>query len=281
MNRVALESTVITHGLPRPINLEVALQLEELVRSKGCEPKTVGVVQGEPKVGLTKEEIATLATSADVMKVGTAEVALAVAQRRWAATTVSATMRLAKAVGIDVFATGGIGGVHSGEWDVSQDLMELSRTRMIVVSAGAKSILDLRQTLEMLETLQVTVVGYRTSEFPAFYSRSSGLKITYVGSVEEIVKIYKTKEHLDLPGALLVCNPIPEDAGISLKKFDSWKREAIQKAKVEGIVGKALTPFILSKIAQISNGATVRANVALLRNNVELACSIAKAMRGG
>jgi len=281
LSRVALESTVIAHGLPHPINLEVALQLEKLARSKGCEPKTVGIVQGEPKVGLTKEEITALATRADVMKVGTAEIPLAVTQKRWAATTVSATMRLAKTAGIDVFATGGIGGVHGGEWDVSQDLMELSRTRMIVVSAGAKSILDLRQTLEMLETLQVTVVGYRTSEFPAFYSRNSGLQIARVDSVEEIVEIYRTKEYLDLPGTVLVCNPIPEDAEISPKEFDSWKKEAIRKAKAEGVVGKALTPFILAEIARISDGATVRANVALLKNNVELACSIAKTMRGG
>lgn len=281
MTQIALESTVIAHGLPKPKNLEVALELEELARSKGCTPKTVGIVEGVPKVGLTKDEIVAIATKDDVLKVGTAEISLAIARKLWAATTVSATMHLAKKAGVDVFATGGIGGVHGGEWDVSQDITELSRTRMIVVSAGAKSILDLKQTLEMLETFQVTVVGYRTDEFPAFYSRRSGLKIISIDTIEEVVEVYKTKEHLDLPGAVLVCNPIPEESEIPLDTFNEWKEAALKKAELEGISGKALTPYILSEIARISGGKTVEANVALLKNNVELACEIALILQGG
>ncbi|MEJ5229910.1 MAG: pseudouridine-5'-phosphate glycosidase, partial [Pseudothermotoga sp.] len=206
---VALESTVIAHGLPKPKNIEIALELEEIVRDHNCIPKTIGLVAGEIRIGLSNEEIRQIGTREDVMKVGVSEIAIAVALKRWAATTVSATMHLAHLSGIKVFATGGIGGVHSTDrWDVSQDLVELSRTRMIVVCAGPKSILDLRGTIEMLETLEVTVVGYKTDKLPAFYCRSTEIPITKVETVEEILSIFLSKERFDLPGSVLVLNPI-------------------------------------------------------------------------
>ncbi|AEH51366.1 pseudouridine-5'-phosphate glycosidase [Pseudothermotoga thermarum] len=272
---LALESTVIAHGLPKPINVEVALELEKLAREKGCAPKTIGIVEGEIKVGLSEEEIQKLGTRDDVLKVGVAEIPYAVAKRLWAATTVSATMRIASKYGIKIFATGGIGGVHSTQnWDVSQDLLELSRTRMIVVSAGPKSILDLKATMEMLESLEVTVVGFRTDKLPAFYLRCVDVEIKRVETVEEIVRIFKAKERLDLPGSLLVFNPIPEEYAIDERDLQEWEKKALEDLQKAKITGKDVTPFLLAKLAEYSSGKTVESNIALLKNNVSLACDI-------
>ncbi len=276
---LALESTVIAHGLPRPINIETAFELEKLTREKGCQPKTIGIVEGEIKVGLSEEEIRQIGSRDDVLKVGVAEIPYAIVKKLWAATTVSATMRIASKHGIKVFATGGIGGVHSTEkWDVSQDLVELSRTRMIVVSAGPKSILDLKSTVEMLETLQVTVIGFQTDRLPAFYSISVDIDIKKVESVEEIVSIFKVKEELDLPGSILVFNPIPKQYAIDETDLRQWEEKANMDLQKEGITGKQVTPFLLSKLAEYSGGKTVQANLALLKNNVSLGCDILNAL---
>ncbi|HBT39961.1 MAG: Pseudouridine-5'-phosphate glycosidase [Thermotoga sp. 50_1627] len=273
---VALESTVIAHGLPRPLNVQVAQQLENLARQKGCEPKTIAIIEGQIKAGVTLEELVQLGMRDDVMKIGVAEIPVAVAKKAWAATTVSATIRIASKHGVEVFATGGIGGVHDiEEWDVSQDLVELSRTRMIVVCAGPKSLLDLKATVEMLETLQVTVLGYRTDRLPAFYVREVDIPVLRVDDVSEIAAIYFAKCRLDLPGSVLVLNPVPAEYEISAEQLFEWDRiakEELRKAKIEG---KAVTPFLLAKLAEISNGKTVRSNVELLKNNVSLACDIA------
>lgn len=272
---VALESTVIAHGLPRPLNVQVAQQLEDLVRQKGCEPKTIAIIEGQIRVGLTLDELVQLGMRDDVMKVGVAEIAIALAKKAWAATTVSATMRIAAMNNIEVFATGGIGGVHDTQkWDVSQDLVELSRTRMIVVSAGPKSLLDLRSTIEMLETLQVTVLGYKTNKMPAFYVRQVDVPLQRVDSVSEIVEIYLEKCRLNLPGSVLIFNPIPAEYEISEELLSEWDRRAKEELKRSRIEGKAVTPFLLAKLAEISNGRTVRSNIELLRNNVSLACDI-------
>lgn len=272
---IALESTVIAHGLPRPLNIQVAQQLESLARQKGCEPKTIAIVEGEVKVGLTLDELVQLGMRDDVMKVGVAEIPIALAKKAWAATTVSATMRIASMNNIEVFVTGGIGGVHDAkEWDVSQDLVELARTRMVVVCAGPKSLLDLKSTVEMLETLQVTVLGYKTDKLPAFYIRQVDIPVQRVDDVSEIVEIYIAKCKLNLPGAVLVLNPIPTEYEIPAEQLFEWDRIAKEELRKSRIQSKAVTPFLLAKLAEISNGRTVRSNIELLKNNVSLGCDI-------
>ncbi len=272
---LALESTVIAHGLPKPFNVQVALELEKLARDKGCNPKTIGIVDGIIKVGLSEEEIRQIGTRQDVLKVGVAEVPYVLVKKLWGATTVSATMRIASSYGIKVFATGGIGGVHSIEkWDVSQDLVELSRTRMIVISAGPKSILDLKATVEMLETLEVTVLGFRTDKLPAFYAKAVDIDIKRVDDVDEVVSIFKTKEKFDLPGSVLVFNPIPEQYKIDDEDLKKWEEKAILDLKNSRKTGKEVTPFLLAKVAEYSEGKTIQSNIALLKNNVSLACDI-------
>ncbi len=273
--KIALESTVIAHGLPKPVNIDVALELEEIARQNGCMPYTVGIIDGQIKVGLSEKEIVEIGTKEDVMKVGTSEIAVAVALKRSAATTVSATMRIAYSHGIKVFATGGIGGVHSTEyWDVSQDLMELARTRMVVVSAGPKSILDLKSTVEMLETLQITILGYKTDRLPAFYCKSTDLPLTKVESPEQVASIFFYKERLNLPGALLVFNPISDEYAISQEDFEKWQKLAQEDLEKFSVKGKGVTPFLLSRLAYYSNGKTVQSNIELLKSNVRLACDI-------
>jgi len=272
---LALESTVIAHGLPFPINIDTAVELEELAAEIGCSAKTIGIIAGQIKVGLSREEIVQIASRKDVLKIGTAEIPFALAKKMWAATTVSATMRIAHLNNIKVFATGGIGGVHKiDQWDVSQDLAELSRTRMIVVSAGPKSILDLRSTVEMLETFQITVVGYKTDELPAFYCKSTSIHINRVDSFEEIASIFLFKEKFNLPGAVLVFNPIPDEHAIEVEQFEEWYRLSEHDLDASSVKGKGVTPFLLSRLAHYSKGKTVRSNVELLKNNVKVACEI-------
>ncbi len=276
---VALESTVIAHGLPRPINIKTALDMEETVRNNGATPVTIGILNGRVILGLSSQEIEILASS-DSVKAGVREILYVVAKKLNGDTTVSATMRLAKLGGIDVFVTGGIGGVHRGTIDISQDLIELSRTRMIVVSAGAKSILDLKATVEILETLGVVVVGYKTDEFPAFYSRKSGIKLNMTAeSVQEIVKIYEKMEDMDYEGALLVVNPIPEKDEIHYEVVEEWIKKADRKAVESGISGKDLTPFLLNEISNLSGEKSVKTNISLLLNNAALGAKIARSLK--
>jgi pseudouridine-5'-phosphate glycosidase len=275
---IALESTVITHGLPKPANLELAFLLEETARQMGCQPKTIAVLEGEVKVGLTPEQITQLADKEGVIKAGVRELPVAIAQKKWASTTVSATMRIAKQANIPVFATGGIGGVHPGKWDVSQDLFELSRTHMVVVSAGPKAILDLVGTNEMLESLGVTVVGYQTDEMPGFYSRSCHLPIMRVNSPEEIAEIYRAGHKYAVDSAVMVFNPIPQEFELSNQEVEGWREKALRDLEQNRITGKAVTPYLLSKMAEYSGGRTITSNIELLKNNTILACQIRQAL---
>ncbi|MCD6449964.1 MAG: pseudouridine-5'-phosphate glycosidase [Thermotogaceae bacterium] len=272
---VALESTVIAHGLPYPANLEVARKMEEVIRKEGAIPATIGILNGEIIVGMTEEEVKKL-IEASPKKTGVREIPYIAGKKLSGDTTVSATVRIASMAGIDVFVTGGIGGFHRGVFDISQDLIELSRTGAIVVSAGAKSILDLQKTVELLETLGVVVVGFKTDEFPAFYTRESGIKLNMrVDSIEEIVSIYKEMKEMNYTSSLLVVNPVPEENEIAPGKLENWIKKAEKEAMERKISGKELTPFLLSKLAEYSGKETVKANIALLLNNAELGAKIA------
>jgi pseudouridine-5'-phosphate glycosidase len=277
---VALESTVIAHGLPRPQNLETARRLEQLVTESGALPATIAILKGRPHIGLTTEQLAHIAQSDDVHKISRRDLPIAMAREWDGATTVATTVWLAARVGIGVFATGGIGGVHrGGPPDISADLPELARTSAIVVCSGAKIILDLPATREWLETNGVTVIGFGTDEFPAFYSRSSGLSVDVrADTAEEVVAISKARRELDLPGALLVTVPIPSEAEIPAGSLETLLARAHAEAAGQRIYGGELTPFLLSRMAEFSDGQTLRANIALLENNVRVAAQIAKAL---
>ena len=276
---VALESTLVAHGLPWPDNLAVARELEDMVRAHGGTPATIAIVDGIVRIGLGGDALVRLARDGTQhAKAGATDLAIHLARKTSAATTVSATSVLAARAGIRVFATGGIGGVHRGDAaDVSHDLVALSRTPIVVVSAGAKAILDLPRTLEMLEMLGVLVVGYRTNEFPAFYSPRSGLMLEHrVDSAIELADI--VRQHWQVLGAtsgVLVCNPIPDDAAIDV---DDAIARALDDAKLAGIVGKRLTPFLLQRLADVTSGRSIRANRALALNNARVAAEIAVAM---
>jgi len=276
--RVALESTVITHGLPYPQNVETAFSMEQIVRDNGGEPATIGLLDGEIKIGMTEQEIQRLAKEEQVFKAGVRELPIIISQKRCASTTVSATARLAYLHKINVFATGGIGGVHPGPWDVSMDLFELSRTPIVVVSAGPKAILDLPGTYEILETIGVTVVGYQTDEMPAFYSRSSGIALPRANNPEEIAEMLLQARKLGLTNAILVFNPIPAEDEISNAEVEDWKTLANQDLATSGKSGKAVTPFLLDRMAHHSDGRTVKSNRSLLENNVLLATQIGHAI---
>jgi pseudouridine-5'-phosphate glycosidase len=277
---LALESTIIAHGLPRPRNVEIALRAEAEARSVGVVPATIGIFDGRLCVGLEAAQIEALGTAEGVLKVSRRDLAYALATHRLGATTVCATMLAARQAGIRVFATGGIGGVHRGQsLDVSADLLELARTSVIVVSAGAKAILDLPGTLEVLETQGVPVVGYRTAEFPAFYSRSSGLPLELRAETpQEVVALYRSQRELGLEQGILVANPIPADSEIPRQEIEGFVVEALQEAARQGVVGKRVTPFLLSRVLQLSGGRSLEANVALLLHNVQVACAIARCL---
>ena len=279
---VAFESTIISHGMPWPRNVETALAAEELARMNGAVPATIALLDGAIVVGLTGAQIERLGTERDVVKASRRDIAWALAGRRTSATTVSATMIAARAAGIDVFATGGIGGVHRGSTDtsdVSADLTELAATSVCVVSAGAKAILDLPRTLETLETLGVPVVGYGTSEFPAFYSRSSGLPAPLrVDSPGEVAAMLLAQRGLGFPQGILVANPVPAEHEIPAHQIDAWIAQALADLSARDIRGKAVTPFLLGRIVELSGGASLAANVALFHNNVRVACAISSAL---
>lgn len=274
---VALESTVIAHGLPRPTNLQTALRLEEIIQESNGLGATIGVIDGKPKVGLNQDEIRKLAEENNIRKVSTRDLPLAVAERWNGATTVATTCWLAHRAGIKVFATGGIGGVHRGALpDVSADLPELARTPIVVVCSGAKIVLDLPATREWLETYGVTVIGYQCDEFPGFYSRKSGLPVdTRANSPAEVAAIYRAQQSLQTQAALLVTVPVPADFEVPQEQLQSALNDALAGAERNGIGGRELTPFLLGQMAQRSGGATLRANIALLENNARVAAEVA------
>lgn len=279
---VALESTLISHGLAYPTNLEIARELEDIVRREGGAPATVAILDGRPLVGLEDADLERLARGTNVCKVSRRDIAVAVALRLDGATTVAATMYLAHRAGIQVFATGGIGGVHRGHpFDVSADLVELAQTPVIVVCAGAKSILDLALTLEWLETRGVPVLGYTTAEFPAFYSRASGLPVdARVDAPPDVARVWSAKQELGLAGGLLVAVPVPVDVELVASEAESAIEKALAAAQARGITGKAVTPFVLAEVARQTGGRSVQANLALLRNNARVATRIAVSLAG-
>lgn len=277
---VALESTVITHGLPKPQNLELARDMEKQVRDNGAVPATVALLDGKIRLGLSDAELLRLSELDTSLKVSHRDFATAITKKANGGTTVAGTMLAANMAGIKVFATGGIGGVHKeSAFDVSTDLHALSETPMIVVCAGAKSILDLPATLEYLETMGVPVVGYQTDEFPAFYSRESGLNVSVsLDSPKEIAEFAKAHWSLGLRSGILVTNPIPEAESIPASKMEPMIAKASKEAIEGGIHGQALTPFLLNRINELSKGKSLKANLALLLNNARLAAEIAKEM---
>lgn len=281
---VALESTIISHGMPYPQNVETALQVEKVIRDQGAAPATIAILNGRLKAGLSREEIEQLGRAGTaVTKASRRDIPFLVTKKSHGATTVAATMIIAEMAGIKVFATGGIGGVHRDapvSMDISADLQELARTNVAVVCAGAKSILDLSLTLEYLETYGVPVIGYQTTAFPAFYTRESGLEVDYrLDSPESVAQAMHAKWNLDLNGGLVIANPIPEEAALAKKWIDVVIDQAISEASGRGITGKDLTPFLLSRIEQLSKGKSLKANIQLVLNNVALAAKIAKAYR--
>ncbi len=278
---VALESTIIAQGMPYPKNVEIALAVEDEVRKEGAIPATIGIIGGQIIVGMTKDQIEYIGKAENVLKLSTREIPYCLAMNRDGATTVSATSYIAEIAGIEVFATGGIGGVHRGAsetFDISRDLDELSERDVIVVSAGAKSILDLPKTLEYLETKGVLVVGFGTDEFPAFYTRKSRLTILKVDSAKEIASIYSKKQSIGIESAVLVANPIPEEYDIPKEEVDKWINQAVKESFDRGVKGKALTPFLLARIVEISEGKALEANTELVKNNARVAAKIAKAL---
>lgn len=277
---VALESTVIAHGLPRPQNLETARRLEQIVRAEGALPATIAMVAGKMKAGLSNSELELFANDDDIKKLSVRDLAIGVARNWNGATTVASTIWIAHRAGISVFATGGIGGVHRGPLpDVSADLPELARTPMIVVCSGAKIVLDLPATREWLETNAVTVVGYGCDELPAFYSRTSGLPVDVrCDTPEEVVRIFKAQRELGLQSALLVTVPVPSQAQVESSTLSDALDEALSEATRENISGRNLTPFLLARMSERSAGATLRANIALLENNARVAAAIARCL---
>ena len=277
---VALESTVLTHGLPHPTNLALGRDMEAAVLADGATPATIGVLHGTVRVGLTDAELAELAQAAAAMKVSRRDFAAAVVKKASGGTTVAGTMFAADKVGIKVFATGGIGGVHrEARFDVSPDLQALASTRMIVVCAGAKSILDLPSTLEMLETNGVPALGYGTDEFPAFFSRRSGFKTSArVDSPQEAADFARAHWEIGMPSAVLVCRPISAEDEIPREEIDPVEEQASREAQERGIGGQALTPFLLQRVNELTGGKSMRANLSLLLGNARLAAQIAKAM---
>ncbi len=280
---VALESTLISHGLPYPHNLAVAEGLEAEVRAAGAVPATIGLIEGVPVIGLNGNELERLATGGEqVRKLSRRDISAAIVDRVDGATTVAATMALAAAAGIEVFATGGIGGVHRGaihSWDVSADLTELGRTPVLVVCAGAKAILDLPATLEYLETQGVPVVGYQTNEFPAFYTPHSGLPVAAIAAdalaAARMWRLQRRYRTFAAPGGMLLCVPPPERSALEREAVEAAIARALARAEAEGVRGPAVTPFLLAAMAEETSGESIETNIALLRNNTRVAAEVA------
>jgi pseudouridylate synthase len=279
---VALESTIIAHGMPFPQNLQLAKDVEQVVRDHGAVPATIAIVNGELRAGLSADELESFARNGPrLTKVSTRDIPFVVAKGASGATTVAATMRIAEMAGIAVFATGGIGGVHRGAaltFDVSNDLTEFAVSNVAVVTAGAKAILDLALTLEVLETGGVPVIGYGTDEFPAFYSRSSGYKVPMrLDTADEVARLMKAKWDMGLSGGVVIANPIPQETEIPSREIAPGIEKALGEAAEQGIVGKDVTPFLLKRITEITAGRSLLANMALVLNNAKVASDIASA----
>ncbi len=279
---VALESTIISHGMPYPQNYETAKQVENTVRENGAVPATIAILNGIIKIGLGEDDLQILSNSGNILKASRRDIPVIVSEKLNAATTVSATMICAALAGLKIFATGGIGGVHRNgneSFDISADLTELAQTNIAVVSAGVKSILDIGLTLEYLETLGVPVIGYGTDEFPAFYTRQSGFKVNYkLDTAEQIGSMIKTKWELGLNGGVIVANPIPEEFSMDKSKIDNAIEEALKNADKKGIKGKDVTPFLLGEIKNITGGSSLDSNIKLVLNNAKLAAQISSAL---
>ena len=276
---VALESTIITHGMPYPRNVETAREVEDAVRSTGATPATIAVIDGRFKIGLEPDEIERLGKlSGGVVKASRRDLAALVARKGSAGTTVAATMFVAELAGIEIFATGGIGGVHRGAeetFDISSDLVELARTPVAVVCAGAKSILDIEKTLEFLETQGVAIVGYRCDEFPAFFARSSGVKLDHrCDGLHDLARMIRLQREIG-PGGLLIANPIPETFAMEERAVEERIAEAVAEAKEQGVGRKEATPFLLQRVVELTGGRSLEANIALIRNNAILAAQTA------
>ena len=278
---VALESTIISHGMPFPQNLETALEVESIIRKEGAIPATIAVVEGRIKIGLSNLELEQFAQGTKTVKVSSRDVPLVLSQKQDGGTTVAATMVCARMAGISVFVTGGIGGVHRGSektMDISGDLMELSRTNVAVVCAGIKSILDIPRTLEYLETQGVPVIGYRTDEFPAFYTTTSGYSVqSRINTAEEIARCMKVKWELGLKGGMVVANPVLREDAMDEVVIEEAITKSLKEASEKGIDGKAVTPFLLERISQLTDGESLKTNIALVSNNALVGAKIASA----
>ena len=277
---VALESTIISHGMPYPKNVETALLVEKTIREHGATPATIGIIDGEPIIGMSPEEIEQFGKRKGVLKVSRRDLPVVYAKKLWGATTVATSMILANQAGIEVFVTGGIGGVHRGAtetMDISADLQELAKTNVTVVCAGAKAILDLPLTLEYLETMGVPVLGFKTEELPAFYNSHSGLKVDYkVESAEEMAKIIKAKRDNGLVGGILLTNPIPVQYEMNKEVIDNAIATALKKMEEEGIKGKECTPYLLKTITELTGGDSLESNIKLVLNNAAVGSEVAK-----
>jgi pseudouridine-5'-phosphate glycosidase len=277
---VALESTIISHGMPYPKNVETALRVEETIRANGAIPATIGIIDGVAVIGMSPDEIEQFGKKTGIIKVSRRDLPVVFAKKLWGATTVSATMILAKEAGIEVFVTGGIGGVHRGAettMDISADLQELAKTDVTVVCAGAKAILDLPLTLEYLETMGVPVLGYQTSELPCFYTRSSGLKVDYeINDYKDAAKIIFEKRNMKLSGGILITNPIPEEYEMDGNIINKAINDALKEMDQLGIKGKESTPFLLKRITELTGGDSLESNIQLVLNNARVGANIAK-----
>lgn len=280
---VALESTIIAHGMPYPKNVETALAVERVVKEHGAIPATIGIIEGEPVIGMSEQEIEEFGKRQDIIKVSRCDLPYVLSQKKWGATTVATTMLFASMAHIDVFVTGGVGGVHrhaEETFDISADLEELAMTPVTVVCAGIKAILDLPKTLEYLETKGVLVIGYQSDHLADFYTPDSGLKLNCrMDTPLEIAKAMKAKKEYGLKGGMLVSNPIPDDLSISKAKIDEAIEKALKEERVLGIKGKESTPFLLKTIVELTNGKSLEANIKLILNNAALGSEIAKAYR--
>ena len=277
---VALETTIISHGMPYPKNVETALKVEQVIRDHGAIPATIGIINGEPIVGMTPEEIELFGKEKNILKASRRDLPVVYAKKLWAATTVSSSMIIAAQAGIEVFVTGGIGGVHRGaqeSMDISADLQELGKTNVTVVCAGAKAILDLPLTLEYLETMGVPVLGYKTKELPAFYSPNSGLSVDYqIDSPKKAADIIMAKRNNNLIGGILITNPIPKEFAMDSKVINDAIEKALKMADEQGIKGKEITPFLLKTVVELTGGEYLESNIHLILNNAALGAEISK-----
>lgn len=277
---VALESTIISHGMPYPKNVETALLVEKTVREHGAVPATMGIIAGEPIVGMNPDEIELFGKTKGIAKVSKRDLPIIIASKAWGATTVSATILMAKAAGIEVFVTGGIGGVHRGAsetWDVSRDLYELGAEPVTVVCAGCKAILDIDKTLEVLETQGVSVLSYKEKDFANFYCRSSGKGVDYVfDTPQQAAEVIKAKRDFGLSGGILISNPVPEEDALSHDYIDGIIEKAVKEADEKGVKGKDVTPYLLKRIVELTGGDSLKTNIHLVINNAGLGAEIAK-----